>query len=484
MSIAKLAIWDLTGRVANYFVIFIISVILTRLLSPSEFGAYGIVLSVISLSAIFVDLGFRSAIIQARETSQEQLSTIFFINLVIAGLLILLFSSFSGLIESFYQIEGLRNYIVFASLLFALNALALIPSGLLQKNLELKTISIINTVTALLSGIIAVSFAYYGYKVWALIIQQLANAALSLLGFAYFARWLPSFCFDLPSIKKLWQYGSKLLLSGILDTTFTRLDVFIIGKLFPIQTLGYYNRAQALDNLVRSFSASTTTSVAFPLIAKMSDDIDKTRKFYVMCLNIIAFLSFLLIGVLFLTCFDIVIILFTEKWLIVGNYFRIMSVTGFVFPVSALMVNIISARGNSKAFLRLEIIKKCILFPTYLSFFFGGIYFFLVVFGAAFLLALIANAIFVEKEISVSLKRQLGIIFKYGAVAVSSTAIVFGLTFYLENIYLHLIISSVLFAAFYLLLSYKLRFSGFSEIYNRILNLYNDKRHANTSVAA
>jgi len=483
LSIVKLAIWDFTGRVANYFVLFIVSVILTRLMSPAEFGAYGIVLSVISLSAIFVDLGFRSAIIQAQETSQEQLSTIFFINLSIAILLILLFSAGGGLIENFYEIEGLKNYITFASLLFALNALALVPSGLLQKNLELKTISLINTVTAFLSGIIAVSFAFYGYKVWALIIQQLAVATLSLIGFAYFAKWIPSFSFNLSSIKKLWQYGSKLLLSGILDTVFTRLDVFIIGKLFPIQTLGYYNRAQALDNLIRSFSASTTTSVAFPLIAKMSDDIDKTQKFYVTCLHIICFLSFLLIGVLFLTCFDIVIILFTEKWLTVGYYFRIMSVTGFVFPVSALMVNIISARGNSKAFLKLEIIKKCILFPTYLSFFFGGVYFFLIVFGAAFLLALIANAVFVEKEISVPLRQQLSIIFKYGAVAGIVTAIVFGLTFYLENIYLHLIVSSALFALLYLAINYKLKFLGFVEIFNRALKFYNDKRHANISPA-
>jgi O-antigen/teichoic acid export membrane protein len=362
--------------------------------------------------------------------------------------------------------------------------LALVPSGLLQKNLELKTISIINTVSAFLSGIVAVSFAYYEYKVWALIIQQLMSAALALIGFAYFAKWFPSFSFSLSSIKKLWQYGSKLLLSGILDMTFTRLDVFIIGKLFPIQILGYYNRAQVLDNLVRSFSASTTTSVAFPLIAKMSDDLDKTQKFYVRCLNVIAFLSFLLLGVSFLTCFDIVIILFTEKWLTVGHYFRIMSVTGFVFPVSALMVNIISARGNSKAFLKLEIIKKCILFPTYFSFFFGGVYLFLVIFGVGFLLALIANAVFVEKEISVSLKQQLAIIFKYGAVAGLATAIVFGLTFYLENIYLHLVISSVLFSILYLVSSYKLKFSGFVEIFNRALNFYNDKRRANVSPAA
>jgi len=479
LSILKLAIWDFSGRIANYLVIFIVSIVLTRLLSPAEFGAFGIVLSIISLSSIFVELGFRSAIIQSQDVTQEQLSTIFYINLLLACGLIALFAIGAKSIENFYQIESLANYIIFASLIFALTSLNLIPSGLLQKRLELKTISIINTIAALISGSTGIFFAYAGYKVWSLIIQQICSGFLILIGSAYFAGWLPSISFNLSSIKKLWQYGSKLLLSGMLDTVFSRLDVFIIGKLFPIETLGYYNRAQSLDGLVRNFSASTTTSIAFPLVATMSGDLEKTRVFYKRSLNIISFLSFLLIGVLFLTCFDIVIILFTEKWLAVGSYFRIMAVTGFVYPISALMVNILSARGNSKAFLKLEIIKKSILFPTYLSFFFGGVYFFLIILGIAFLSALVINAIFVQKEISVSLREQTWTIFKYGIVAVIGVAIVFGSTFWIYNIYIHLITASVFFSGFYLLLSYLLKLSGFFELFNRVVNLYNDKRHTN-----
>lgn len=484
MSILKLAIWDFAGRIANYLVVFVVSVVITRILSPAEFGAYGIVLALISLSTIFLDLGFRSAIIQAKEITQEQLSTIFYLNLFVAFLLILIFLFSANFLEKFYQINSLSKYIISASSIFVLMALNLIPSGLLQKNLALKTISIINMIAAFISGAVGILLAYSGFKVWSLIIQQISSGFLILIFTAIFAGWFPSFSFNLSSIKKLWQFGSKLLFSGILDTVFTRLDVIIIGKLFPVETLGFYNRAQALDGLIRNFSSSTTSSVVFPLVAKMSDDLEATRKFYKRSLNVISFISFLLIGILFLTCFDLVIILFTEKWIVVGNYFRIMAVTGFVFPISALMVNILSGRGNSKAFLKLETIKKSILFPTYLSFFIGGIYFFLIALGIAYILALTANAVFVKKEIEISLKQQSWIIFKYGILAVIGVAIAFGISFWITNNYIHLITASGVFSGFYLLFNYLLKFSGFFEFFDKIKNLYNDKRHANISSAS
>ncbi len=143
-SIAKIAVWDFAGKLANFFVLFVVGVVLTRLLSPSGFGAFAIVLAVISLSSIFLDLGFRASIIQNQNITGRQLSTVFFLNLAIAAVLIGCFFAAAGYIESFYQIAGLGNYIWAASLLFGINALALVPGGLLQKELELKTLSIIS----------------------------------------------------------------------------------------------------------------------------------------------------------------------------------------------------------------------------------------------------------------------------------------------------------------------------------------------------
>ncbi len=481
MSILRLAIWDLSGRFAHYLVIFIIGIVFTRLLSPAEFGAFGIVLSVIIISSIFVDLGFRSAIIQFQDTSQEQLSTIFYLSLFFAFVLILIMFLVSDSIESFYQIDSLSKYINATSVIFILHAMTVIPAGLLQKKMALKSISIISTVSAILSGTIAITLAYLDYKIWALIIQQIASSLFIFIGNTYLTEWFPSFYFRLASIKQMWQFSSKLVLSGLLESIFLRLDVFIIGKIFSIEAVGYYNRAQSLDGLLKSFSSGTTTSVVFPLFAKMQKDVEKTQNYYKRSLNFISFLSFFLIGILFLASTDIVIILFTEKWIVVADYFRIMSATSFVYPINALMVNLITANGNTKALLRLEIIKKCILVPTYFTFLFGGIYYFLIALGAAFLFSLVANAVYVKKEIAISLKEQFRIIFSYGSITVCGIIIVFAAISFIHNLYLHFIVASFAFSAFYLLISYKLKLPGFNEVFNRLITFYENKRHAKSS---
>jgi O-antigen/teichoic acid export membrane protein len=472
-SIAGLAVWDFGGRLASFCVLFVVSVLLTRLLTPAEFGVFAVVLAIIAFSSIFIDLGFRSAIVQRQDTSQEQLSTVFFLNVLIGLLLFCGLYFVAGRIEQFYGITGLADYVQVASVIFFVNSLSLVPSGLLQKELRLKALSVITSVAAAISGAVAITLALYGHGVWALVAQQLILAAATSTGVFIASGWRPSFQFSPRSIVPLWNYGIRLFLAGLSDIIFSRLDVFIIGKLFPIQTLGFYNRAQSLDNLIKNFGSSTTTSVAFPVIARMADQLENVRSFYLRCLNIISFLSFLLIGVLFLTCFDIVIILFTETWTDVGYYFRIMALTGFVYPVSALMVNLIAARGNSGAFLKLEILKKAVLFPAYLSFFFGGVMVFLFVLGFVYLLALALNAEFVRREIDIPIGEQLWAIGKYSLAGIAAGITGYLAGVFIENIYIHFVVASVTFLAIYLAVCYKFGLSGMLEVTERVRSFRN-----------
>lgn len=483
-SVAGIAMWDFAGRFASYAVVFAIGVLLARILSPAEFGASALVLSVVALSSIFVDLGFRSAVIQARKLNQEQLSTIFYINVVIAVLMISFFGVMAPYVERFYAIESLGSYILAASSLFLINALALIPGAMLQRNLQLKAASVINIVAAVVSGGFAVSLALTGFKVWALIIPQIVSGLATLVGLSMVSGWLPAITFRPSSIKELWHFGARMFISGVLETVFSRFDVFIIGKIFPIATLGFYNRAQGLDQFVRNFSTSTTTSVAFPVIAKMGEDLEAVRAFYIRCVHVIAFLSFLLIGVLFLTCLDLVVILFTERWITVGYYFRIMALTGFVYPLSALMVNLIAARGNSTSFLKLEIIKKAILLPTYISFLVAGMYSYLISLAVAYTIALVINAIYVDREIDISIRNQGAAVVEYAVVACVAVTVTYFAGYMLTNVYVHFVVTSVLFSSCYLTANYLIGMKGFFEIFDRVTHIYNVKRHPNISPAA
>lgn len=470
-SVASLAIWDFSGRLANFAVLFVVNLLLTRLLMPTQFGAFAIVIAIISFSSIFIDLGFRSAIIQSQEITQQQLSTVFFLNLAIGLTLFAGFYLLSGFIERFYGIDGLADYIKITSGIFILNSLSLVPGGLMQKRLYLKSLSIVTTIAAVISGVVAVYLALTGWGVWALVSQQLISAGVTCIFLFIFSGWWPRLQFSLASIDQLLRYGIRLFFAGLFETIFTRLDIFIIGKLFPIENLGFYNRAQSLDNLIKNFASGTTTSIAFPIIARMSQQDEQVRNFYIRCLNIISFLSFLLIGNLFLTCFDIVVILYTEKWIDVGYYFRIMVLVGFVYPVSSVMVSLIAARGNSGGFLKLEILKKAVLFPAYLSFFFGGVMVFLVVLSLLMLVALCINAEFVRREIGISFGEQIWTIFRYAPPGLAAGLGGYFAGFFIQNVFGHLLVVTIVFLTIYLALCYKFKLPGVVDVAGRLRSL-------------
>ncbi|HEY8558975.1 MAG TPA: lipopolysaccharide biosynthesis protein [Pyrinomonadaceae bacterium] len=485
MKVFNLALWDLFSRFANYFVTFFISIFLARILNPSEYGVFGIVLSVIAFSSIFLDFGFRSALIQAEEISQKQLSTVFFINLLLGGLLTTTLVFSSSYIERFYEIEHLALYLSGISLIFILNGLLIVPSALLQRELRIRQTSTINLAAAALSGVVAVVLALYDFKVWSLIVSQLSGVVFILTGYFIVLRWRPSFELSLDSVKPLWSFGSKMFYSGMLDGFFTRLDVFIIAKLFDVVTLGFYNRAQSLDQMVRMFSASTIVSVMFPVFSKHQSDVPKLIDYYERALHLISFAAFAVIGSLMLTATDIVVIMFTEKWLPVANYFRFMVFIGFIYPLSALMVNLISARGNSKGFLKLEIYKKILLVPAYLTFFAGGIYTFLAALGVVYIISLGLNMYYVKKEISVPLGAQIFAVSKYLSFAGVAFTGAFLLTNSLVNkFYLHIFVSCAVFQIIYLFINFIFYTPGFTEVADRVRFFINDKRNSDISAAS
>jgi len=466
------ALWDFVGRFINYFITFAVGIILARLLSPEEFGIFGIVMAIVLFSNVFLDFGFRVALIQAKEINQIQLSTIFFLNLIVSLCIFAVIAISSSSIEAFYGKENIAKPIVVMSTLFIINALMLIPNALLNRAMRFKPISITNTISSIAAGSVGVFLAYSGFKIWALIFQNLLATTFLLIGLFIIEKWKPSLTFSLDAIKPLWKLSSTVFFLTILDSIYTRLDVFIIGKLFNFTTLGFYNRAQSVDGLVRNFSVGTLVSVVLPFFSKIQDDKEALKIYYERSINLVLFISLFLSGFLFLSSLDIIIILFTEKWATVASYFKIIAITSFIYPVSAVMINIIVARGNSKEFIKLEIFKKLVLTPGYLFIFFGGIYEFLIALGFLNFINVNINAHFIEKEIGVTTLQNLKFILKYAGVAVISGIFSYLISYnFSNNHYLHLFITFAAFTIPYVTISYYLKLTGILEIFNKIREL-------------
>ena len=395
----KAFIWDFAGKMANQGMGFVVSIFLARLLEPSDFGLIAMVMVIIGIAAVFTDVGLGGALIQRRRLHPVHYSSVFYFN-VIAGLLLTLLTYFSApWISEFYNNEALLPLAQVMSLSFVIGALSSVQSTRLRKELNYALLTKIGLISSLASGIVGISLAFWGAGVWSLVAQTLTMGIVYNILIWTAGHWRPSLEFSWKALTQLWGFGFRMFLSGMLDSIFSRLDFLIIGKLFLPATLGYFQRAKSLNGFVIQYSSGSLMAVLFPILSKVQNDLPRFQNIILKSLGIIVFVVFLLLGGLYLVSEELIVLLFSDKWLQSVAFFQILVLSGFSYPVSALMVNVLSSRGNSKAFLRLEIYKKTIAAINLTVLYLWGIETYLYGLIVTSLLAVSLNILFASREI-------------------------------------------------------------------------------------
>jgi O-antigen/teichoic acid export membrane protein len=227
---------------------------------------------------------------------------------------------------------------------------------------------------------------------------------------------------------QLWAFGFRMFLSGVLESIFIRLDTLIIGKLFSPALLGFFNIAKLLDQMVIGYSSGSLISVLFPVLSKVQRDLSRFQAIIRKSLGVIVFVVFFLLGGLYLVSHELIMMLYGEKWLPSVDYFKILVLSGFGYPVSALLVNVLSSRGNSKAFLRLEIYKKIIGLSNLSIAFTWGIEGYLYGLFIVTILVVYLNMVFVTREIYIPKWEMVKPIIVQAVIAVFSVELILLIT--------------------------------------------------------
>ena len=267
------ASWSLTGRLLQQGVQFLIGIILARLLMPEEYGLVAMALVFITVFYVFVDSGFSTAIIQRKEITKSDLSTVFYLNLGVSVIAFIILYLLAPLIAKFYGNIQLVRIVRTLSLMIILYALTIVQNSLLVRDIRFKIKTRIELVSQILSGIIAIYLAYKGYGVWALIWKTLLNQIFVNIQLWMSNRWLPSFEFNKNSFKELFGFSNKLLVSGIIDRVYQQINRLVVGKFFPAAELGYYTKAEQFNNLP-SHTISNSLMSFYYRFSKMQDDMN------------------------------------------------------------------------------------------------------------------------------------------------------------------------------------------------------------------
>lgn len=357
------ASWSLVGNIAQSATSFIIGIVLARLLTPEEYGLVGMAGVFIFVTYVFVESGFSAALIQKDNCTNSDYSTIFYFNLIISVFFFTVLFFSAGAIADFYSEPELKEIIRVLSVLIIFYALSIVHRSIIVRNINFKLLNIIITVSQVSSGIIGILLAYSGFGVWSLVWKTVLNQLFINIQLWIFNKWYPSLEFDFSSLKKMFGFSYKLLLSGIINKTYEQLYNLIIGKFFSAKELGLYTRANQFKSLPSESLSGAIMGVSFPVFAQVKNDPIRFKNIAKKIIRTTMFVNIsAMLGMAAISKY-LIITLIGDKWIDATIYLQLLCVVGLFYPLHPINLNIITATGRSDLFLKLEIIKKILAIP-------------------------------------------------------------------------------------------------------------------------
>ena len=361
-------IWSAIDRFSTQGIQFIFSILIARLLMPSDYGVIAMLGIFLAVSQTFIDSGFGTALVQKANRTETDFSTVFYFNIVVAILFYILLWFSSPYIASFYNIPMLEDVTKVVALILVFGALSGIQSAKLSIAINFKTRAKISVISAISTGCVGLYLAYNGYGAWALVFQMVFSSFLGTILLWYFVRWVPKLVFSWQSFRQLFSFGSKLLASALLDTTYNNIYPLVIGRVYSSTSLGLYSRASGLAQYPSSNITGVLQSVTFPVLCSIQNDENRLTDAYKRFIRMSAFIIFPLMIGLASVADPFIRVVLTDKWEGAIYLLQIVCFSLMWYPIHAINLNILQVKGRSDYFLKLEIIKKiqgvCILCIT------------------------------------------------------------------------------------------------------------------------
>jgi teichuronic acid exporter len=399
--------WSFAERFGQQGIQFITSILLARLLLPEDFGLIAMVYIIIAMGNSFIDSGFQKALIQKKELTSLDKSSVFYFNVFIAIIVSSIIFISAPLIGTFYNRGELIQIVRILSLVFLFSSFGLVQDALLARTLQFKQIFTINTLSSILAGTISIIMALNGLGVWSLVVLNIGSTLLRTIFLWLFSVWRPSRLFSLISLKAMFAFGSSLFFVSITNAIFTNLYQVLIGKFYSADSLGYYSRARNLSMYPVTLVTSVVSQVSFPVFSKLQNDENKLGEYVHKSLILLTIVTFpLMIGLIVISR-PLILLLLTEKWLHSVQYFQLLCLVGMFYPIQVVNLNALNALGHSKKYLKIDFINKIIILLTVAFTFRLGIY--ALIFGQIIntFIAYYLSTYYVGKYIQYSFKRQI-----------------------------------------------------------------------------
>ena len=348
--------WNTIDRVSQQVALAVIGVVLANLLSREDYGLTGVIAMFQAFAIVFVDSGFGAALLQKKETDERDYSTVFWFNTAVAvGIYILLWFA-APLIADFFRSERLvlLSRVMFLS--FILNALGIVQTNRLMKQMEVRQIALSNLAGLAVSGAVGIWLAVTGWGVWALVWQTVSLAFVKTAWLWLAVRWRPVWVFSRESMRSIRRVGMGVFSSSLLNTFFLNLYTFVIGR-WSLGMLGVYTQADKWSKMGTASLSQIITATFVPLLSRFQDDAAEFVRYMRRVDRFAALTVVPLMAGLAMIATPLFHTLFGTKWDDAIPLFQILSLRGvFIIFISAYN-NYLLAAGRAGSLVAVETVK-------------------------------------------------------------------------------------------------------------------------------
>lgn len=454
-------LWSTIERFSTQGIQFLFGIILARILSPDDYGIIAMPIVFLNLAQVFIDSGFSNALIRKRDLSEKDLSTAFYFNVAVGLVFYVILFCCSQYISSFYNTPILSGILKVTALTVLFNPLCAVHQALVTINLNFRIQAKISCTAAIVSGIVGVIMAYSGFGVWSLVVQQVSSSLLRTVMMWFFIKWVPQKIWSNDSFRYLWGFGSKMMLSSLINSLYQNIYPLIIGKYYTSGQLGYYTRAQQFSQLPSSNFTGIIKRVTYPVLSTVQDNDKELGMLFRRTLRVTFFVICPIMLCLFAVSDPLINVLLTEKWMPVSPLLKILCIAMVWYPLDALNLNLLMIKGRSDLFLKLEIIKKIFGFSILVI---GVKYGFIALCSTAVVYSvfeILTDTYYTGKYFDLGLKKQISDIIPSFILSVIMAVSVMVINLFIRHSVLALIIDVIIGPMVYLLLS---KFLGLREL--------------------
>ncbi|MEM7452742.1 MAG: lipopolysaccharide biosynthesis protein [Planctomycetota bacterium] len=472
--------WTILERIGVRTVTFGVQILLARILLPEEFGIVSTVAIILIIARVLTEGGLGSAIIQNQKVERIDISTVFFLNLLISCVVFVGLTAMSPWFADFFEKPELRNVLPVLAVGIVIAAFGQIQVQMLNKNMEFKRLLKISLPSTILSGIAGIGMALAGFGVWALVGLRLVQNFVFTVTVWMFCNpeWRPRFEFSFGSVRKLAGFGFARLFTNLTFQTTRNLYGLVIAKAYGMSDLAFYNRAQSFQKQPVTAIVSSLNRVMFPVFSEIQHDNARMRTALRKGIPAIVFIVIPAMVLLMTVAEPLIQVLLTEKWIESVPYLQICPLLGICYCVNSIKMNVITGKGNPKLIFALGVIRPGLqLLVLWLTWKHGVMAILIGQVAVPIFNTFFINDIIIRRIIDFPLRQQWSDWLPYFGVS----AVAAGLASLLNLAplplpILQLIAQTLIFTIIYLGLCYSLKLSGMAFVIDRAKRIRNGKQ--------